>query len=516
MILFLHFLLSGDSGRKDIIFGRLPTVNLPDRSHHKESKKRKLPATRVEIPSKCKIQDCVYKDFKQLRQRVTQLKTLSTWSIVEMEDRVVLNFISWESKISKFEIVMDDSLGYTILVYGWLLPENHIIYKQYKRSMKNVNILNLVNDIHLMKICNGIPPSSSCIIHSVPVKIDPLIEDASNPFPQKTWHRYINCKILCKADICELCLEFLGSMEKSNEKHDKKLQSPASVKAPVSLTSPIRIKLTLQEHRLKCKQLEERIEKMKFEIEKSSISVDSVMSDDLLTLFSEAESKDVTPFMNLFWEQQKKLASCRSSTGYRFHPMIIRFCLSLASRSSSCYEELRNSGVLVLPSQRTLKDYRNFIKPQCGFNPKVIKELREQTKDLFDVERYIVMLFDEMKIRSNLVFDKETGQIIGFTDLGDLSLNFASHQEDELASHILVFLLRGVCSNLKFPFAYFATHKMQAYQLMSIFWEAVYILEKSCNLWIIATTADGASTNRSFFRMHKYLDGSGENEFCYR
>ena len=48
--------------------------------------------------------------------------------------------------------------------------------------------------------------------------------------------------------------------------------------------------------------------------------------------------------------------------------MIIRFCLSLAAKSSSCYEELRNSGLLVLPSQRTLRDYRNFVKRKPGYN----------------------------------------------------------------------------------------------------------------------------------------------------
>jgi hypothetical protein len=100
--------------------------------------------------------------------------------------------------------------------------------------------------------------------------------------------------------------------------------------------------------------------------------------------------------------------------------MIIRFCLSLVAKSSSCYEELRNSGVLVLPSQRTLRDYRNYIKPQTGFNPKVVEDLKKKMIILMSNVIYIVLLFDEMKIRSNLVFDKITGQLIGFTDLGDI------------------------------------------------------------------------------------------------
>ena len=37
--------------------------------------------------------------------------------------------------------------------------------------------------------------------------------------------------------------------------------------------------------------------------------------------------------------------------------------------------------------------------------------------------RYVVLAFDEMKIREDLVFDKTTGQITGFVDYGGSSLN---------------------------------------------------------------------------------------------
>lgn len=78
--------------------------------------------------------------------------------------------------------------------------------------------------------------------------------------------------------------------------------------------------------------------------------------------------------------------------------MIIRFCLSLAAKSPSCYEELRNSGVLVLPSQRRLKDYRNAIKPERGFQRGVIDVLKEETNSYFDVQRSVILLFVEITV----------------------------------------------------------------------------------------------------------------------
>jgi len=79
------------------------------------------------------------------------------------------------------------------------------------------------------------------------------------------------------------------------------------------------------------------------------------------------------------------------------------------------------------------------------------------TNSHFDVQRYVVLIFDEMKILSNLVFDKVSGELIGYTDLGDPDINFGTLEKvDELASHVLVFLVRGICTDLKFSLAYFA------------------------------------------------------------
>ena len=111
--------------------------------------------------------------------------------------------------------------------------------------------------------------------------------------------------------------------------------------------------------------------------------------------------------MNLFWQEQKKLLT-NNSTGVRYHPMIIRYCLSLVAKSPACYEELHSSKILKLPSQRTMRDYKNCIRSHTGFQEKVVEDLKEQTNSYFDVQRYVVLLFDEMKITSNLVFDKFT------------------------------------------------------------------------------------------------------------
>ena len=79
--------------------------------------------------------------------------------------------------------------------------------------------------------------------------------------------------------------------------------------------------------------------------------------------------------------------------------MIIKWCLSIKLRSSSSYNALSNSGVLVLPSDRTLRDYTHFVKAQAGFSPEMGKQLQRKAK--FDsiplYHRNFCLVFDEVR-----------------------------------------------------------------------------------------------------------------------
>ena len=124
----------------------------------------------------------------------------------------------------------------------------------------------------------------------------------------------------------------------------------------------------------------------------------------------------------------------------------------------------------------------------------------------------VVLCIDEMTVQSNLVYDSHTHELIGFTDLGDPDLNFnCLNKSEELATHALVFLVRGLSKNLTFPLAYFATSSLTSSQLFPLFWKAVFVLEMFCGLKVIATTWDKASANQRCRRMMKGLD-TQENE----
>jgi len=266
-----------------------------------------------------------------------------------------------------------------------------------------------------------------------------------------------------KCKYC-LCLERkLRSYNSFNvRRNSQSSATPAKLKAPISKTNPVRVKLAMQNYRLENHQLRMQIEVLQKEISSKSVQVDSTLEKDLSKIMSEA---DVPPFMKLFWDEQQKYRS-QSRNSVRYHPMIIRFCLS--AKSPAAYEELRydektGTGVLVLPSRRRLRDYKKYIRPKQGFNNDVIQELSKKVQDFSDSERFVkvqdfsdserfvVLLFDEIKIRENLVWDKHTSDLIGFVDLGDPTVNYATlDTSKELATHILAFRSDQFCCTILF------------------------------------------------------------------
>ena len=82
--------------------------------------------------------------------------------------------------------------------------------------------------------------------------------------------------------------------------------------------------------------------------------------------------------------------------------------MNVAAKSSSvykhlCYDSTTRSGLLVLPSLRTLRDYKNYIKPTRRFNPDVINDLGKKTASFSETEGYVTILLDEMKVQQDLV-----------------------------------------------------------------------------------------------------------------
>ena len=102
------------------------------------------------------------------------------------------------------------------------------------------------------------------------------------------------------------------------------------------------------------------------------------------------------------------------------------------------------------------------------------------TDSVAEWQKCVVILIDEMHIKENLVFEKHSGSVIGFTNLGDITNELLSFEQGLskalLAS--LTLMVRGIFTSLKFLYAHFPCKNLTGNLFLINVWEAMYRLER--------------------------------------
>ena len=249
--------------------------------------------------------------------------------------------------------------------------------------------------------------------------------------------------------------------------------------------------------------------KLAVQTEEKGVLLDGSM-EDLIRIAGDHQTQILKSypeesFQRLFWEQQLQTTST-SPKGRRWHPTMIKWCLYLGHQSSHAYELLRKSGCIHLPSQRSLRDYTHHSSPVAGFSVDIDLQLIENAglQSLQEFEKHVCLIGDEMHIKEDLVYDKVSGELIGFVNLGDIAnhlqdleqqLQTSNESSPPLATTVFVFMVRGLFIKLNFPYATFPAKSVSADQLLPLYLEAVFRLERN-GFRVIGTTLDGYSANR--------------------
>ena len=337
--------------------------------------------------------------------------------------------------------------------------------------------------------------------------------------------RTTKCEMLVCEHKCDSCkayratLRALASREKSQAETTPTKRTGASSHFNFRyLSTPdksARLTSCSTRAKLALKDVEKLRKKIEFLTERDGMQLSGILEEDFATLFSEGvetvkKMHSSGTFEQLFWDQQAE-ALKSGKRQVRWHPMMIKWCLNLKLMSSSAYSALRTSGALTLPSERTLRDYTHFIKPDVGFSNEVDLQLLKEARleSARKTKQYVCLIFDEVKVKENLVYDKHSGEMIGFTDIGDINNCLEEFRRDceenrqkpQLATHMLVFMVSGIVSKLNYPYAQFPCTSLSADHLYSLVWGCVRRLE-GIGFKVLATTCDGASCNRKFFKLH--------------
>ena len=289
--------------------------------------------------------------------------------------------------------------------------------------------------------------------------------------------------------ICGPCAESKRLVLKKHLRQNKTQHQEIAKFTPLSKVSKARVANALKIERIRKAKALTQLEKIKKHLEEESVLVADSTHKCLESVIENAEKNS---FTEMFWTEQKKAFKLKAH-GMRWHPMMIRFAILVHSQSPSTYRTLREVGVIKLPAESTLRDYTNVLHPRSGFSVEVFQELKKMAEPLASNERWVVLLHDEISIKADLVYDRVTGDLVGFVDQSQWKSSC-----DNLATHALVFMVVGLTSNLKMSLGYFPTTTATADAIFPIFWQAVGLLESMCNLKV----KDSYHFNFSFVELH--------------
>ena len=109
----------------------------------------------------------------------------------------------------------------------------------------------------------------------------------------------------------------------------------------------------------------------------------------------------------------------------RWHPIIIRQCLSIFHVSLTAYKQIasKHNKLLTLPHIDHLKKYINYTTPKSGFNPDVIKKffINSNLHKLEPFQKNVSLYFGEMKLQQGLLYKRSSGKLVEFSDIREIN-----------------------------------------------------------------------------------------------
>lgn len=444
-------------------------------------------------------------------------------------------------------VIIDSNTSWSVYVHGSkVLRRNDTPLSRFPGLLSAGSLQSLITVIDGASVCAGNPDgkfirmakAKKGAIKSTSGKTTAILDNAfqvslNGEVYQETI-RTTDCRLLVHGAKCQACAEYRPHLRAMHSRwsRDKGKVSKFSNNRYMNTPQKQRKMKNLQARAYSAEQEVKKLQEyIKSSTEKNGVLVDENLHNDLQAVMTD-QSEEINrlfpegSFRRLFWDEQLKMAKLQNSKNMRWHPMMIRWCLNLKLLSSSAYHALRSSGFLKLPSERTLRDYTHFVKTRPGFQAEVDSMLVREARlsELPEWKKHIVLLLDEMKIKESLVYDKHESNIVGFVNLGEVNDQLARFEREasnnseqscgEVATHILTVMVRGIFVRLRFPYAHFLTTGVAGDYIYLIVWEAIERLER-LGFKVLVITADGASANRKFFRMHQSTSCS-KDDLCYK
>ncbi|GBB84074.1 hypothetical protein RclHR1_10700002 [Rhizophagus clarus] len=259
------------------------------------------------------------------------------------------------------------------------------------------------------------------------------------------------------------------------------------------------------------------IVKKKEEVEISD-EMASVVHDVAKSITS--KNTDISHFHPIFQELIR--IQTGKSNGTRYHPMFLRWAISVYSKSGhAAYSAMKT--IMRLPSISTLKSYINENEQCSGWQNKIVSQILANltANNIWGYGRVGFFSHDSFKIQKGLLWDQRKNCYVGYLDFENEmqeykefaiqcqnEVEFSTEkncspnsfdQKYELATQIHQFVWHSITHNFSFPIAYYGINNITAHNLNTLIFDLAAKLE-CVGIYTIGSICDGAGENRQHIK----------------
>jgi hypothetical protein len=268
------------------------------------------------------------------------------------------------------------------------------------------------------------------------------------------------------------------------------LFSPGSTQTALSLSSrtPRKDKLrqTVKQLRNEIYQLRKMNQTLQEELHKSKQdAINNISLEQYMSLtYKFCPTQELANFINTQISQVQKKAK-----GRRYSLEFKNECLAMYFTGPKLYKKkLRVQ--FCLPSPTTLMKLVNNLKAGPGLNsPELFKMLQMKTDNFSDDDKYCTLCLDEMSIKANLFYARQSDTIVGLEDDG------MGQKVFKPATTATVFMIRGLKNKWSQPLSYHFFHGTCPAKTLKLIMCELIIKLKEIGLIVSVVISDMGSNN---------------------
>ncbi|POG61448.1 hypothetical protein GLOIN_2v1814039 [Rhizophagus irregularis DAOM 181602=DAOM 197198] len=445
-----------------------------------------------------------------------------------------VTFFGKEQKIEKY------------LIIKW--QKNLISYELYvlKKSVKEINgietgitsertiseISRIIHYISMTKICTG--QKTEGFEKVVQLRGIHLVRNQKNsnnihePFailenqnqPQEAYRR-IDCHLLVtETNVCKNCQKLKDTLIKIKNRNFMDTLHFKSAHASQEVLSK-----KIQIQRKKITSQEQKIRNLQLQLQQKVEEEEEVVSEELGQIAKKVardvrEKKVDLSSFNPMFQELIRIQSGKVN-GVRYHPMFLRWAISVYSRAgNTAYEAMK--GIMRLPSVSTIKNYINESQQCSGWQIKTAYHILEKmaVENIGNHGRIGFFSHDSFKIQKGLLWSQRDNRYVGYLDFenekeelqsfiiqcekelqGENTSNLPNLKDNnrDLATQVHQIIWHSATYNFAYPIAYYGINTLDAHEINKILFQLAANLE-CIGIHTYGSVCDGAGENRNHIK----------------